>query len=148
MFHVTLDASGLVELLGTPAAAARSLKKAAQQLTQQTREHIVEQANKKLKTRRQMYVEGLSAYQENDHTWIISLDASVRWIDDGMPAHNMLDDLLKSPKAKTTKDGTGKYIVIPFQHKKGPTQMTPAQANLNKTIKKELETINKHRESM
>lgn len=147
MFHVVLDASGLIELLGTPAAAARSLKKAAQQLTQQTREHIVEQANKKLKTRRQMYVDGLSAYQQNEHTWIISLDASVRWIDDGMPAHNMLDALLKSPKAKTTKDGTGKYIVIPFNHKKGPTQMTPAQANLNQTIQKELGNINKLRKA-
>lgn len=148
MFHVTLDASGLYELLGTSAAATRALKKAASQLTAQTREHIVEQANKKLKTRRQMYVDGLSAYQENDHTWVISLDASVRWIDDGMPEHNMLDKLLASPKAKTTKDGTGKYIIIPFQHKKGPTQMTPAQSNLNATIKAELKSINAEREKV
>ena len=148
MFHVTLDASGLVELLGTADAAKRALRKAAQELVGNTREHIVEQANKRLKTRRQMYVDGLSAYQENEHTWVISLDAKVRWIDDGMPAHNMLDDLLKSPKAKTTKDGTGKYIVIPFQHKKGPTQMTPAQSALNSTIKSELKRINVERQKM
>jgi|SRR6185312_4196743 len=148
MFHVTLDASGLTDLLGTPQAASRVLKRAASQLTANTREHIVQEANKKLKTRRQMYIDGLTAYQENEHTWVISLDAKVRWIDDGMPAHNMLDDLLKSPKAKTSKDGTSKYIVIPFQHKKGPTQMTPAQSNLNKTIQAELKKINVEREKV
>jgi hypothetical protein len=145
MFTVKIDASGLTDLLGTPQAAARALKKAAAELTAQTREHIVEQANKKLKTRRQMYIDGLTTYRENEHTFVISLDAKVRWIDDGMSAHNMLDALLKSPKAKMTKDGTGKYLVVPFQHKLGPTQMTPAQANLNATIKAELNTINKER---
>lgn len=142
MFHVNLDVSGLTDLLQTSSVARKVLKQAATQLTQQTKEHIIQEANKRLHTRRQMYVDGLSAFQENEHTWVISLDAKVRWIDDGMPAHNMLDDLLKSPKAKTTKDGTGKYIVIPFQHKKGATEATPAQQGLTDAIKTELRGIN------
>lgn len=142
MFHVSLDVSGLTDLLQTSSVARRVLKQAAMQLTQQTKEHIMQEANKRLHTRRKMYIEGLSAFQENDHTWVISLDARVRWIDDGLRAHNMLDDLLKSPKAKTSKDGTSKYIVIPFQHKKGPTEATPAQQALTSTIKSELRGIN------
>lgn len=110
-------------------------------LSAQTREHIVEEANKRLKSRRQMYIDGLTTYQENDHTWIISLDASVRWIDDGMRPHNMLDALLKSPKAKRTKDG-GQYLIIPFSHKKGKTEMTKAQSTLTATIKSEMSKMN------
>jgi hypothetical protein len=137
MFYVNLDVSGLVSLMDTPRAAKAVLRKAGEKLTQQTREHIVEQANRRLKTRRQMYIDGLSAFQENAHTWVISLDAKVRWIDDGLQPHNMLDDLLKSKKAKIGKNG-GKYIAIPFQHKKGPTQMTPAQSTLTATLKLEM----------
>lgn len=139
MFYVNLDASGLVSLLGTGKAMKTALKKAGGMLTAQTKEHVIEQANKRLKTRRQMYIDGLSAFQENEHTWIISLDAKVRWIDDGIQPHNMLDDLLKSKKAKISAKGGGRYIAVPFQHKKGPTQMTPAQATLTATIKAEMQ---------
>src|SRR6185436_18067221 len=59
---------------------------------------------------------------------------------DGLKPHNMLDDLLKSPKAKRAKDGS-EYIVIPFQHKKGKTQMTQAQATLTATIKAEMQKM-------
>lgn len=137
MFYINLDASGLITLLGTGKAAKRALKNAGSMLTAQTREHIVEEANKRLKTRRQMYIDGLSAFQENEHTWVISLDAKVRWIDDGLQPHNMLNDLLKKAKKVNEKTG-GRYVAIPFQHKKGPTQMTPAQKTLTDTIKAEM----------
>lgn len=136
MFYVNLDVSGLVSLMDVPNAAKKALKTAADKLTAQTREHIIEEANKKLHTRRGMFIDGLSAFQESEHMWVISLDASVRWIDDGLQPHNMLEDLLKSKKAKTGKDGD-RYIAIPFNHKKGKTEMTPAQRNLTATIKTE-----------
>lgn len=141
MFFVNLDISSLIEVANGSFddAVKEQMKKAGEQLTAMTRAHIVEEANKKLHTRREMFIEGLSHFKLNDDTWVVNLDAKVRWIDDGLSAHNMLDDLLKSPKAKTSKDGS-KYIVVPFQHKKGPTQQTPAQKNLLDTIKAELKS--------
>lgn len=138
MFFINLDISALTNVAQTlDESSKKAMKDAGERLTAMTRAHIAEEANKRLHTRREMYLEGLTHYQLDENTFIVNLDAKVRWIDDGLPEHNMLDDLLKSPKAKTAKDGS-KYIVVPFQHKKGPTQMTPAQKNLLDTIKTEL----------
>lgn len=136
MFFVNLDMSDVIGMLGLPKALTAQAKQAGDALTAMTKNHILEEAQRKLHSRRSMFVEGLDSFQEDDHTWVINLDASVRWIDDGMQPHNMLDDLLSSPKAKTSKDGS-KYLVVPFKHNKGATEMTPAQKNLNQTIKAE-----------
>jgi hypothetical protein len=140
MFFLNLDVKDLLNL-GTELSAAskKALNDAGKRLTAMTRAHIVEQANKRLHSRREMYIDALTHFQVDENTWIISLDARARWIEDGMKPHSMLDDLLRSKKAKTAKDGS-KYMVVPFQHNKGPTQMTPAQKTLLATIKKELTT--------
>lgn len=110
------------------------LTTAAASLAIQTHAHVKEQAQSRLTTRREAYVDALQFEQLDAQTWAITVPQKIRWIEDGMPAHDMLEDLLKSPKAKTSKDG-GKYIVIPFKHNKGPTQQTPMQASLLSKIK-------------
>lgn len=138
MFKVTVDIGPFVNVAEKLDEAAKAaMKQAGQRLIAMTRAHIIEEAGKKLHTRRQMFIDGLSHLQVDENTFVVNLDASVRWIDDGMPAHNMIDDLLKSKKAKRAKDGS-KYVVVPFSHKKGTTQMTPAQKTLLDTIKTEL----------
>ncbi len=140
MFFINLDLTPLLAVgQGFDESTKAAMKQAGDRLTKMVKAHLVEEANKKLHTRRQMFIDGLSTLQLDDDTWVVNLDAKVRWIDDGMSAHNMIDDLLKSPKAKTAKDGS-KYMVVPFQHKKGPTQMTPAQKTLLDTIKSELKS--------
>lgn len=138
MIKLNLDIAPLMNVgLKLDQATKQALKEAGRRLTNMTRAHIVEEANKKLHTRRQMFLDGLTTFQMADDVFVVNLDAKVRWIDDGMQPHNMIDDLLKSKKAKTAKDGS-KYAVIPFSHKKGPTQQTPAQKTLLDTIKREL----------
>lgn len=145
MFFINLDVSPLVSFgQEIDAASKKAMEEAGKRLTIMTKAHIEEEAKKKLHTRRDMFIKGLSHFKVDDHTYVVNLDASVRWIDDGMPAHNMIDDLLKPGKGakakppKRAKDGS-MYRVIPFRHgPKGPTQMTPAQATLLNTIKKEL----------
>lgn len=140
MFYAHLDITPLLALgKNLDDSAKKTMKEAGDRLTKMVRAHIVEQAGKKLHTRRQMYIDGLTTLQLDDSTFVVNLDAKVRWIEDGMPAHNMIDDLLKAKSAKTAKDGS-KYVVVPFQHKKGPTQMTPAQKTLLDTIKGELKS--------
>jgi hypothetical protein len=140
MFFINLDMSEILELLGMPKALQKEVQKAGNNLAKTTQAHIIEQAEKKLHSRRQMFIDGLSVFQESDTTWIINLDAKVKWIDEGMEAHNMLDDLLGSKNVKRTKDGD-EYVVIPFAHSKGPTQQTPAQRRLTDTIKAELREV-------
>lgn len=144
MFSVNIDVSEIANLVGeTRKAADMAMQEAARNLTAMTHAKIVELAGSKLHSRRQMFVDGLSYQQVAADTWLINLDAKVRWIDDGMPAHNMLDDLLKSKKAKTAKDGS-RYVVVPFNHGpgKGASNSTPAQMDLVATIKSEMKRKN------
>ncbi len=135
---IVIDIAEVRELFsGLTKDLEQRLGVAAASLAVQTHAHVKEQAQSRLHSRREMFVEALTIEQIDAHTWSITVPQKVRWIEDGMPAHDMLEDLLKSPKAKTSKDG-GKYIVIPFKHNKGPTQQTPAQSALLQTIKKEL----------
>jgi hypothetical protein len=81
-----------------------------------------------------MFVDALSLHEE-DGVWVLELDAEAVWIDDGMPQHSMLDDLLASPKAQTAKDGS-RFLVVPFQHSgKGPTEQTSTQQALAGALK-------------
>ena len=100
--------------------------------------HAVELAGQRLHSRREMFVQGLSIQQIDSNTFYIQLDAGVRWIDEGLPAHNAVDDLLRKG-AKTARDGS-KYKVIPFQHNKGPARSTPAQMDLTNTIRAEMKS--------
>jgi hypothetical protein len=74
-------------------------------------------------------------------TYAVVLQADARWIDDGTPPHNMLEDLLASPKAKTAKDGS-KYLIIPFKHSKTKTTQTPQQRQLLSAIQSEMKKKN------
>jgi len=114
-----------------------ALLEAAQGLALQAHAHVLEEAQSKLHATRDKYVSALNFKQISKDAWVISLDASAMWIEEGKPEGTMLDDLLSSPKAKTAKDGST-YIVVPFQHNKGPSRQTPAQNDLTSTIKQEM----------
>mgnify|MGYP000284648165 CR=1 FL=1 len=116
----------------------KAMRDAARDLAIQTHAHIVEQVGEKLHTTRDKYYQALSISQVDEDTWVIQLDKSAMWIEEGLPPNkDMLDGLLKSSKAKTAKDGS-RYMVVPFQQNKGPTQQTPAQASLTNTVKAEM----------
>lgn len=138
MFYFHLDLSDILELKDLDKQVTEKAKAEVRSITLATHARIVERVNAKLKTTRQRYLEALSFTQIDDATWLINLDSKALWIENGKPAGEMIDDLLKSPKAKRGKDGS-KYLAIPFQHNKGPTQQTPAQTSLTETIKAELQ---------
>jgi hypothetical protein len=124
-----------------------ALKKIANDAGEELSKMVVakakEMAADKLHTRRKMYQDGLRTEKVGDDTWLVTLDAKVRWIDDGQSAFDMLKYLLASPKAKSGKNG--KYITVPFNHgPMGPqgddsrTGRTAAQQDLVNAVKKEL----------
>jgi hypothetical protein len=133
-----MDLSALLNLEQelTPRAKA-AMQQAAQHLATQTHAHILERSQSQLHSTRAKYANALGFYQENPHTWVVSLDASAMWIEAGFSKREMLDDLLKSPKAKTARDGS-RFVVVPFDQNKAPTQSTQAQQDLTATVKSEL----------
>jgi hypothetical protein len=135
---VELNVEGLVESVKKDLEGLeRDTHKAVQLLAAQAHAHIKEQVQAKLHSRRQMYDEALSEVAEvAPGVWAITLEAKAVWIEEGMPPHSMVDDLLKK-NAKVAKDGST-YKVIPFSQNKGPTMMSPGSAALAQALKSEL----------
>jgi hypothetical protein len=150
MFRIMLDLSALQQLAERfdPKAIESLGKKTAHDLAAATHAHIIEQANAKLHSRLKPFLDGIKFSAENEDTWVIILDKSVRWIDDGMDPHSMVEYLLTEKpgskgKVRTAADGS-RFRVIPFNHGpgKGATTTTPAQQSLISTIKAEMKTRN------
>lgn len=141
MINVNIDISQVAGLLKLEDEINKAADQACQDLAQLISTRAKEIAAQKLKTRREMYQKGLKVLRVDENTHVVALDAKVRWIDDGQPAHDMLKDLLNSKKAKRAKDGS-RYIVVPFSHSpgKGKTGSTAAQQDLIGAVKKELRT--------
>lgn len=138
VFEVKLDVSGFEGLANDLRLRLNAeAQRAAQTLGPAAHAHMLELANDRLNSRRQIFVDALSFRQEDANTFLVVLDAKARWIDDGFPGpKDMKPDLLGSSKAKTAKDGS-RYLVVPFNHGpgKGPTNSTPAQQDLTNTLK-------------
>lgn len=139
MLFVNVDLSDVAELLNLKDSLKSASDGAAKDLAAMTHAKAVELAGARLHSRRQMFVDALKYHQVEENLWVVSLDAKMRWIDDGQSQHNMLAALLASPKAKHAKDGS-KYIVIPFDHSpgQGKTQTTGAEQDLINVVKAEM----------
>lgn len=146
LFEFTIDLGALVQLGET--LEEENVKglatKAVHDVAAATHAHIIEQANVKLHSRLKPFLDGLKIEAEDENTWVIALDKSVRWIDDGQEPHSMIEDLLTEKpgskgKVHTAKDGS-RYRVIPFDHGpgKGVTSTTSAQQSLISTLKSEM----------
>ena len=117
------------------------LNRSAQLLAGQTHLHILEQVQQRLHSRREMYVKALSKPSEiAPGVFMITLKEEGGWIEEGMPPHSMVKDLL-GDNPKVAADGS-RYRVIPFQHGKGgPASNTPAEQELVGAIKEELKKM-------
>jgi hypothetical protein len=139
MLGVNIDISEFKDLAaGMEEGLKKACADAARDLAAATHAKTVEIANEKLHARRRKYIEALRLSQEGD-VWVLTLDASARWIEDGLPPHNMLDNLLTSPKARRGKDGST-YVIVPFEHGpgKGPAEDTKEHQDLVNVLKQQM----------
>lgn len=156
MYFISIDVSDLErKAANLEATVKKAAEMAGNDLAPAIHAHVLEEANKKLHTRRQMFVDAVSFKKENAHTWLIVLDRKAQWIESGQNPHSMIDDLLsdrgggknphgvKGKGVQVGKDGS-RYRSIPFFHGpgKGQTNSTPAEQVLNQAIRKELKTRN------
>lgn len=141
MIFVNLDLGPIVDLQKEfRTSVDKAMKNAARDLAAMTHAHILEEAQAKLHSTREKFVKALSIQQVDEDTWVIELAKDAMFIEEGIkPNTDMLDGLLKSPKAKTAKDGS-RYLVVPFDHKKGQASQTPAAKSLTDTIKNEMKS--------
>lgn len=141
MININIDLKAVLDLQKElEPKVARAMQDAAKDLALQSHAHILEEVQKNLHSTREKYLAALDFKQVSDSTWIIELDKAGMWIEEGLEEHSMLDNLLSSPKAKMSADGS-RYIVVPFEHNKGPTKQTQAQNDLTQTIKAEMKRL-------
>jgi hypothetical protein len=136
MLNVNIDLSSL-EGMADLSELEKIGEKAAANLALLTQAKVQELAGERLHSRLDMFRKGLSLKQEKSGVWLIHLDTELGWVNDGFPAHSLIPDLVNSPKAHMSADGH-KYIIVPFQHKGGPTQNTPAQMDLVNAVKQQM----------
>ena len=117
--------------------AEEAAQVAAKSLAAAAHAKVVEEAHAKLHHRLPAFLSALRQ-EEEEGAYLIVLDKSAAWIEDGMQPHDMLADLLRSPKAKTSKSGT-RYISIPFEHAStAPGGRPVAASHLADAIRHEL----------
>jgi hypothetical protein len=139
MFFFNIDTTDLDFLRSLDKTLAEAAKRVNRELAESGKNKAIELAASRLHSRRKMFIEGVSTFEAEQGVWVLHLDAKVRWIDDGMGQHDMLDNLLSSKKAKRAKDGSV-YLIVPFRHGTGVGKgsATPAQMDLTTTIKSEM----------
>lgn len=116
----------------------QDLNTAVANLAAITNAKVKEMAQKELHSTRQKYIDALSFAEISPGLWVVSLDESALWIEEGLPEHDMRPDLLKN--AKMSKNGI-QYKVIPFNHSVAPSTLTQpaqeAQAFIKANLKKQ-----------
>lgn len=118
----------------------QDLEKGMANLAAMTDAKTKELAQAELHSSRQKYMDNLTLEEVQPGVWVVALDQPALFIEEGLqPNTDMKPGLLKN--AKVAKDGT-RYKVIPFDHGKGPSQMTPYARDIVTQIKRKLKADN------
>lgn len=135
---INIDAASLAKQFKELAAEVeQDIRKGVQNLAAITHAKVAEMANAELKTSRKEFTDALGFEEIADGVWVVSVDQSGLWIEEGIePGHDMKPDLLKNA-TKTSKEGNS-YRSIPFEHSKAPSQLTQSSQNIVNLLKSEL----------
>jgi hypothetical protein len=133
-----IDAEGIAaEFKSWRMEVERDLSKAVANLAAITDAKVKEMASQELKTSRQPFLDSLGFEEVSPGVWVISVDESGLWIEEGIMANkDMKPDLLKK-NFKTSKDGN-KYKSIPFDYGKAPSTQSPSTQQVVSFLKQNL----------
>jgi hypothetical protein len=116
----------------------RHAKDAMTGLANQAHAKLIELAQRDLHSTREKYLDSVSFFEAAEGMFVLAIDEKAMWIEEGLEPYNMIDTLLKSPKAKHGKNG--KYMTIPFDQKGKASSQTSYQTDLTNAIKTELKS--------
>lgn len=115
----------------------QDLRKGVANLAAMTHAKVAEMASTELHSSLKTLQDNLGFEEISDGVWVVSIDEKALFIEEGIePNKDMKEALLKNA-TKTSKAGY-KYRSIPFDHGKGPSQMTPYAQSLVNRIKQQL----------
>lgn len=138
---VNIDISDLKkELKSFTAEIEKELQTGVQTLAAVTHLKVKEMASQELHSSRKKFDESLGFEQIAEGLWVVSVDEKGLFIEEGIESGtDMKPWLLKN--GKTSKDGH-KYKVIPFEHSKAATEMTPYAQNIAQQLRTNLKKAN------
>lgn len=138
---IEIDAKALAELFdGAQKEAEKDLFDAVDIVARRSNAKLRELAAEKLHSRFEIYDESLDFVEIKKGMYLIELNESAIWVEEGMDAHSMVDNLLRK-NAKVSKKGE-KYKAIPFKHSKLPSQQTQKARQISDMVKNELKQRN------
>lgn len=137
MFKMTVDTSELDDLLNINKLMEEAAVKASEEFARDLFAYITSLANDKLNTTKEKYIKALGNGPEKvEDGWIISLDSSMIWREEGKPAQNIGKKILESPNAKTSKRTGEKYQNVPIGDGQSSAPAVKIKVNLLSPNKK------------
>lgn len=115
----------------------QDLNKAVANLAAITDAKVKEMASQELKSSRQPFMDSLGFEEIAPGVWIISVDESGLWIEEGIEANKDMKPGLLAENFKTSKDGH-RYKAIPFDYGTAPSQQTPSTQMVVSYLKSQL----------
>lgn len=136
-----IDSKAIADLFeGTKKEVERDLYDAVEIVARRSEAKTRELAAEQLHSRFNLYDDGLKFQEIGKGMYLLELDESALWIEEGRDAGSMVDDLLRK-NPKISKKGE-KYKSIPFEHSKLPSQQTQKARQITEMIKTELKKRN------
>lgn len=138
---IEIDAKMISEMFdGAKEEVERDIYDAVEIVARRSEAKVRELAAEQLHSRFNLYDENLGFKEIGRGMYLLELKEEALWIEDGMPAHSMVDDLLRK-NAKISKKGK-RYKAIPFKHDKLPSQQTQKAKQISDMVKTELKKRN------
>lgn len=119
-------------------AVEQAITEGVQQVASMTMAKTQELASQGLNSTRHIYMDALSFEEVEPGLWMVSLDESAMWIEEGKPAGSMVEDLLRR-NFKVAKDGS-RYRSIPFDQAKSPSRTPSNMRGVVAQVKAELKS--------
>lgn len=133
---INIDVEGLAKQCKEFITEARQdLMKSVENLAAITHAKVVEMASQELDTSRQEFMDSLGFEEVAEGIWVVSVDQPGLWVEEGIKDNfDMKPGLLKDGEVGKK----GKYRIIPFEHSKPKSQLTPAAETIVQQLKREL----------
>lgn len=119
----------------------QDLKKSIANLAAITHAKVQEMASQELKSSRKEFLDSLGFEEIADGIWVVSIDESGLWREEGIEPNFDMKPGLLSKNAKISKKGN-KYKIIPFDYGKAPSQTAPSAQVIVNAIRQNLKREN------
>lgn len=136
--NFNIDAVGIAEQFKSfKLEVEQDLNKAVANLAAITHAKVAELASAELKSSRQPFMDSLGFEEISPGVWVISVDESGLWVEEGIESNKDMKPDLLAKNFKTSKDGN-RYKAIPFDYSTPPSQQTPSAALAISYLKSQL----------